>query len=63
MSDIGMRSTLLLFVIGAVAAIVIASALYGFTQSPGQQQVRPGDYHVPLTFEGYVRSYDLHVPP
>jgi len=55
-----MRSPLLLFVIGAVAAIVVASALYGFTQN---QPVRPGDYNVTLTFQGYARSYDLHVPP
>ncbi len=59
MSDAGMRSLLLLFVVGAVAAIVIASAFYGFMQQP----VRPGDYHVTLTFQGYARSYDLHVPP
>jgi polyhydroxybutyrate depolymerase len=58
-----MRPPLLLFVIGVVAAIVIASALYGFTQNLGEQHVRPGDYHVTLTFQGYARSYDLYVPP
>ena len=58
-----MRSSLLLFVIGAVAAIIIASALYGFTQNPNEQPVRPGDYQVTLTFQGYARSYILHVPP
>ena len=58
-----MRSPLFLFVIGVVAAIVIASALYGFTQNPNEQPVRPGDYHVALTFQGYARSYILHVPP
>ncbi len=58
-----MRSPLVLFAIGAVAAIIIASALYGFTQNPNEQPVRPGDYQVTLTFQGYARSYDLHVPP
>jgi polyhydroxybutyrate depolymerase len=54
---------MLLFVIGVVAAIVIASALYGFTQNLNEQPVRPGDYNVTLTFQGYARSYTLHVPP
>jgi polyhydroxybutyrate depolymerase len=63
MSDVGMRSTLLLFAIGVVAAIVIASVLYGFTPSPNEQPVRPGDYNVTLTYQGYARSYILHVPP
>ena len=58
-----MRSPLLLFVIGAIAAIVIASALYWSTQNPDEQHVRPGDSHVTLTFQGFARSYDLHVPP
>jgi polyhydroxybutyrate depolymerase len=58
-----MRSPLRLFVIGAIAAIVIASALYWSTQNPDEQHVRPGDSHVTLTFQGYARSYDLHVPP
>jgi polyhydroxybutyrate depolymerase len=58
-----MRSPLILLVIGVVAAIVIASALYWFAQNPEEQQVRPGDYHITLTFQGYARSYDLHVPP
>ncbi len=63
MLDVGMRSSLLVFVIGAVAAIVIGSALYGFMQNPNEQPVRPGDYNVTLTFQGYARSYILHVPP
>src|SRR5659263_582712 len=61
-SDAGMRSPLLLFVIGAVAALVIASVLYWSTQNPDEQHVRPGDSHVTMTFQGYARSYDLHVP-
>src|SRR5450830_667272 len=63
MANAGMRSPLLLIVIGVVAAIVIASTLYWFTQNPTEQYNRPGDYHVTLTFEGDTRSYDLHVPP
>jgi polyhydroxybutyrate depolymerase len=58
-----MRSPMLLFVIGVVAAIVIASALYGLTQNLNEQPVRPGDHNVTLTFQGYARSYILHVPP
>ncbi len=27
------------------------------------QDVRTGDSHITLTFQGYSRSYDLHVPP
>ncbi|MGZ4864708.1 MAG: extracellular catalytic domain type 1 short-chain-length polyhydroxyalkanoate depolymerase [Halobacteriota archaeon] len=59
-----MRPSLFLFVyIGVIAAIVTASAFYWFTQNSNEQPVRPGDYHVTLMFQGYTRSYDLHVPP
>ena len=79
-----MRPPVLLFIVGVVAALAIASALYSFTQTPDlsaqpglpqhsiarttavlnrSQDVRPGDSHVTLTFQGDTRSYDLHVPP
>ncbi len=63
MSDASVRSPLFLPVIGVVAVIVIASALYWFTQNADEQHMRPGDSHVTLIFQGYARSYDLHVPP
>ena len=37
MANAGMRSPLLLIVIGVVVAIVIASTLYWFTQNPTEQ--------------------------
>ena len=58
-----MRSPLRLLLSALSAAIVIASGLYGLTQNSNEQPVRPGDYNVTLTFRGYARSYDLHVPP
>ena len=63
MSDAGMRSPILLFAICAVVAIVLTSAFYGFTQNQNEQPERPGDYNETLTFQGYARSYILHVPP
>jgi polyhydroxybutyrate depolymerase len=56
-----MRSSLRLRIIGLVAVILIASALYWVAQN--SESVRPGDSHVTVTFQGYARSYDLHVPP
>ena len=59
-----MRSPPFLFVyIGVIAAIVTASAVYSFTQNSNEQPLRPGDYHVTLTYQGLARSYVLHVPP
>jgi polyhydroxybutyrate depolymerase len=63
MLDAAMRSPLLLVAICAVVAIVVASAFYGFTLNQNEQPVRPGDYNVTLTYQGYARSYILHVPP
>jgi Poly(3-hydroxybutyrate) depolymerase len=62
-SNAGMRSQLLVVVICVISTIVIASSFYWFTQNTNEQPVRPGDYHATLMFEGYARSYDLHVPP
>ncbi|HYB59728.1 MAG TPA: PHB depolymerase family esterase [Candidatus Acidoferrales bacterium] len=61
-----MRFSLRFWVIGVVAAILIASALYWVAQDSqnlNEQRVSPGDSHVTLTFQGYTRTYDLHVPP
>jgi polyhydroxybutyrate depolymerase len=59
-----MRSLQLLFVIGVVAAVVIAwGAIFWFTQNPNDRHMRTGDTHVNLTYQGYERSYYLHVPP
>jgi len=55
-----MRFSLRLWVIGVVAAILIASALYWVAQS--SEGVQPGDSHVTMTYHGYKRTYDLHVP-
>jgi len=63
MSDTKMRSPLRLLVIGAIAAIVVTSAVYWVTQNSNEQPLRPGDYHVTLTYQGLARSYVLHVPP
>ena len=64
MSRTNMRSPPFLFVyIGVIAAIVTASAVYSFTQNSNEQPLRPGDYHVTLTYQGLARSYVLHVPP
>jgi polyhydroxybutyrate depolymerase len=63
MRDAGMHLSLRLWVIGVVAAIVIASALYFFVQIPCEQGVRPGDSRATLTYQGNTRSYILHVPP
>ena len=63
MSDTKMGSPLRLLVIGAIAAIVVTSAVYWVTQNSNEQPLRPGDYHVTLTYQGLARSYVLHVPP